>query len=675
MMWPVALVPAQVAPISTVAVSGQPAPEMPAGVTFSQIDFAFGFGYLNNTGQVAFLSFATGPGITGANDRGIWVGRPGALALAAREGNLAPDLPDGVVYATLNEAPNLSGDGAVSFRATLAGPGVTGANDDALFGGTNGAIRLAALEGDLAPGELGTTYAGFTGSPVNSFHQLAFGGVTGAGVETIWFGAPGSISRSTSVGDPADGFLPGVAYADLDIAGAQPVALNSAGQIVFSGRVVGPGIGAANDDALWGGLPLSPHLIARAGNGAPGGGAFSSFPNFVISDSGLAAFQAFLVGAPSGSFGIYREIIGAAESLDKVALEGEAAPSAGGATFNAEFGMNGNFVPRLNNINDIGYVAFRSRLSGTGVTVTNDVGIWGHNDLGVLSLLAREGNSLPAAGTNVFIGTINATPPALNSANRITFRAMLAGTGVSAANDAAIIAANGLGELVLAAREGQAIEISPGVFRTVTGFGNITGPGTQDGASTSWNDHCQLLFRATLSDGNTGLFIADVNATCRPVVTNGPAPQNVALGTDAEFSVAVAEPAGVSYRWLKDGAELSDGATGSGSVLSGATNATLHVLGCGPADAGNYRVVASNVCGQTTSSLAALTLNLGSITAASVPGGSLHLTWSGAPGIQLESATNLTPPITWTVVPGSAGASFTAIPMTAPQMFFRLATP
>lgn len=680
---------AQNVPISVVALSGQQAPGMPAGVTFSAIDFAFGFGYLNNTGHVAFLAFVQGPGITPDNDRGIWVGRPGALALAAREGNPAPDLPAGVVYGTLNEIPSLSGDGAVAFRATLAGTGVTFTNDQALFGGTNGAIRLGARVGDLAPGSPGTTYGSVTASSINSFHQLAFGGTTGAGDATIWFGAPGSINRSTSVGDPADGFPPGVNYAGLNLGGAlPPVALNSAGQIVFSGSVAGPGIGAANNDVLWGGLPLSPHRVAWTDTGGPG--EFVGYGAFVISDSGLAAFTTVIEGFPDPDrLGIYRIIIGSAASLNKVAVEGEVAPLGGGAVFDATGGLNGNFVPRLNNANG---VAFRSNLAGAGVAATNGAGIWGHDDLGSLSLLAREGNALPAAGTNVVIGAISRTPPALNGANRIAFRATLAGAGVPFGSEDALVAANALGDLVLAAQAWRTtVEVSPGVFRTVTSFGNIVGPGTQDGSSTSWNDHCQLLFRAALSDGNTGLFIADVNATCRPAITGAPVPANVALGDEAVFTVTASGPHtlysgpislcatltnkdALCYRWSKGGVPLTDGPTGSGSVISGAAAPALHVVGCGAADAGLYEVAVSDLCGSTTSA-ATLTVNLGPVMVTSVSDGKVNLSWFGAPSVRLQSATNLTATIAWADVPDTAGKSSTSVLMAGPQMFFRLASP
>ena len=76
---------AQTVPISAAAISSQQAPGLLVGVTFSPIDFAFGLGYLKNTGHVVFLAFVQGPGIAAGNDRGIWVGRPGALTLVEGE--------------------------------------------------------------------------------------------------------------------------------------------------------------------------------------------------------------------------------------------------------------------------------------------------------------------------------------------------------------------------------------------------------------------------------------------------------------------------------------------------------------------------------------------------------------------------------------------------------------
>ncbi|MEX2219704.1 MAG: hypothetical protein WD749_13205 [Phycisphaerales bacterium] len=68
----------------------------------------------------------------------------------------------------------------------------------------------------------------------------------------------------------------------------------------------------------------------------------------------------------------------------------------------------------------------------------------------------------------------------------------------------------------------------------------------------------------------------------------------------AEF---IADPPVSSYQWMKYNpatflfAPLSDGPTGTGSSIAGATTANLTITGAGPADIGYYRCVATNACG------------------------------------------------------------------------------
>jgi hypothetical protein len=595
---------AQSAPLRVVVLSGDAAPGGAPGVGFSSVDLGFGFAYLNNAGQVAFMANQTGPGVMAANDRGIWAGSPGALALAAREGDAAPDLA-GATYALLTETPSLSGDGAVAFRAVIAGPGIGPANDEAMFAGLPGAVRLAAREGDAAPGPPGSIYGSFAQSRVNSFHELAYIGTFGSGLQALWFGAPGGITHILSVGYPAPGLPPGISYGLL-AANAPSVVLNSAGQIVYRGMVAGPGIVAANDDAIWGGTPGSTHLIARAGAAAPGsvtypdGGIFSAFEDPVITDSGAAAFRAFLAGpsvTTANDFGIYREII--LGVLAKVAREGELAPGTGGAVFDRLDALATAGAPRMNNAHG---VSFRAVVSGAGTTPANDVGIFGHSDIGIVVLIARESDPVVAVGAGVTLGSINAVPPVLNGQNRVAFMATLTGGGVTLADDAAILATNGLGDLVVAAREGGAVEVSPGVLRTLTTIRVISGTGTQDGAPTSYNDRGVLIFRADLNDGRAAILLSDVNATCRPTVSSHPTDATSCVGGAASFGVSGAG-AGLSYQWRHDGLPLTDGAG-----VSGASTPHLMLSGLGTMDVGTYDCIVGNVCGGTASNGAVLTV-------------------------------------------------------------------
>src|SRR5687768_5267265 len=96
---------------------GQQAPGMPAGVTFSGAGGFFGpIGSFtgNRAGQVLFNGNVDGPGTDLNNDEGVWLGKPGALALIAREN--APITVPGTTNARLG-----SGTGFQSFVAPTAG--------------------------------------------------------------------------------------------------------------------------------------------------------------------------------------------------------------------------------------------------------------------------------------------------------------------------------------------------------------------------------------------------------------------------------------------------------------------------------------------------------------------------------------------------------------------------
>jgi hypothetical protein len=85
------------------------------------------------SGAIAFGSLLAGPGITTNNDSGIWSISPaGAITLLAREGDQAPRLPAGTLYAGF-EGPSISNSGRIIILARLRGPGVTSANNRALL--------------------------------------------------------------------------------------------------------------------------------------------------------------------------------------------------------------------------------------------------------------------------------------------------------------------------------------------------------------------------------------------------------------------------------------------------------------------------------------------------------------------------------------------------------------
>ena len=163
--------------------TGLPAPGTPSGVQFAAVEHpnpanpndslarTLEFS-LKESGQVAFFSFLKGPGVDASNDSGIWAGKPGALQLLARTGEHAPGtlagvnfgLPPGYVpvsgiFTALDDL-QFNNAGHVAFNGSVTGSYVTNANNNGLWCGAPGALKLVAREGDAAAGmAAGVTFA------------------------------------------------------------------------------------------------------------------------------------------------------------------------------------------------------------------------------------------------------------------------------------------------------------------------------------------------------------------------------------------------------------------------------------------------------------------------------------------------------------------------------------
>jgi hypothetical protein len=125
--------------------------------------------------------------------------------------------------------------------------------------------------------------------------------------------------------------------------------------------------------------------------------------------------------------------------------------------------------------------------------------------------------------------------------------------------------------------------------------------------------------------GSTGTVVATAGVnqlyrgmrfgpTTQPTVTilNQPLPQTVGLGGTATFTTYAAGGP-FTYQWQRNGANLTDGPSpsGSGAVISGSTSAVLTVSNAGVADSGAaYSVIVGNPTpnGSATSSTATLTV-------------------------------------------------------------------
>lgn len=232
--------------------------------------------------------------------------------------------------------------------------------------------------------------------------------------------------------------------------------INQQGRTAFFATLSGGDVVQGTDDnGIWAQDSTGAvQLVVRAGQQAPGtttGTVFSllsSSPAF--SADGRITFQSTLAGpdiTQSNASGIWTQDTGG--NIQLVARAGNSAP---GTT--ANFGM----IAGAPSVNSLGNIAFTAGLTGGGVTTANNRGIWS-NGSGTLSLVVRENDAATDAGTGVTFGDLETSNPIIGDNNEIAFRASLAGTGVTTANNASLWEASG-GTLSLVAREG---EVAPGV--------------------------------------------------------------------------------------------------------------------------------------------------------------------------------------------------------------------
>ncbi|MFN0134442.1 MAG: kelch repeat-containing protein [Phycisphaerales bacterium] len=80
-----------------------------------------------------------------------------------------------------------------------------------------------------------------------------------------------------------------------------------------------------------------------------------------------------------------------------------------------------------------------------------------------------------------------------------------------------------------------------------------------------------------------------------------PAPVALPERRDATFSVEAAGSGPVRFRWRRDGVDLIDGVTPSGSIIHGSRDKSLSIMSITPADAGVYTCLVQNLSGDANS--------------------------------------------------------------------------
>jgi hypothetical protein len=294
--------------------------------------------------------------------------------------------------------------------------------------------------------------------------------------------------------------------------------LNNSGQLVFRATLVGapghpfdvqPGL---DDFTIWTGTSAGISILARGNSPIPGQagrvwGNFSGAPG--ISDSGLVAFRGTMRGPgitdSVNDLALFRQPIAGGNAVI-VAQKGVAAPGTEAGTTFLQMGD-----PLMSSTGDI---VFNARLQGPSITSNvNEYALYAYRS-STTALVARQ--NFQATGLPSGVLYDNMYDAQVNSSGALAFTSLLKGTGVTNANNKAIYAEFG-GVLTLVVREGDQLEVLPGVFKTIESLGSTGGfentpplflsAGATDGQSRLWNDSGKLVFFASFTDGSQGIFI------------------------------------------------------------------------------------------------------------------------------------------------------------------------
>ncbi len=428
-----------------------PAPGTDAGVVFGNMNNSLTQLIAGDNGTIMIETVVKGTGVTGANDRGLWLVDPDdSVTFLTREGFQFSILWSWSFVESVANGP---------FVALYAREQASG-NDGIWRWSPVSGFELVALRLNPAPSAFpDCTYASFGRPVINRQGQIAFDAnltqeVVGASCPSTvfrWSGA-GEPQAVVSSGDIVPNFPVGTEFGAFGLAGNNvDPKINDAGDIAFLNNVLIPGTAQLfARSSLW---------VAKS-NG----------------DLALAMVQNQLLPGSSTELltspGINRFALG---SRGIVTLQATT------DTFGEDVILSG--VPTTNYI----------------FTALDDFGSNG------LKVIARVGE--PEPGTGILFGNLNQS--LMNGSGKLAFT-MYAGAGVASAHWTGSNPTN----LELIARIGDPIDFG-GTPRTVASFsgtslvtaGETGGTGNSDGLPSQFSNTAQVVFRAVFTDTNANAIV------------------------------------------------------------------------------------------------------------------------------------------------------------------------
>lgn len=261
-------------------------------------------------------------------------------------------------------------------------------------------------------------------------------------------------------------------------------------------------------------------------------------------------------------------------------------------------------------------------LPGEGLIAGRDGFFYGTTAAGGTNL----GGTIFRIATNAALVTLCSFNPTTNGAgpHGIAFGADGNIYGTTSGTNANIFRLSGFAPFVIVPPPDLALAVSTTGRVAVTAGGSTPlsyqwqkgGTNLSDGGSVSDSTTNPLVlslvtandagsYRVVITNiyGSVTSVAATVQVGYNPVITDQPQSLIVTSGTPAVFSTAATGSVPLIYQWQKGGINLTNGGT-----LSGISSNILTISSTTTTDAGNYRVIITNIFGIATSSVATLTV-------------------------------------------------------------------
>ena len=466
---------------------GDPDGEVAAGATI----WEFWDPAINDRGEITFSGTGHSPWHTGA-----WLVDEAGLHVIARDGMDAPGT-DGT-FGTMAYSAGLDQQGNVVLGTRTAEGNLQG-----VWKGRPGSLSLVALEGQPAPGS-GSVFHGFTTDPyplIGPDGTVLLHGSADDGYKWGWWtDRTGSLAPIAYDGHPAADLPNGYTYSTTG-----RTVMNQNGEVAFLAHYDPPGAAGGAIGGVWAEKAGTLHLVAETGGSFPDAGEFTHFYSLAFNNRQETATLAAMAGT---GIGIWMDTAG---GMTKVGAEGDPAPGMEADVTFSDF-LGAGFAPVLSNL---GQVAFYAEVEGPGVTDANRGGIWSTVS-GRLEMVIRAGDRAPGTPEGVvfrggWMFDDGARSLSLNDRGDLVFYAFLDGPGIDGSNNGGIWALAG-GEVILLAREGDTIEVDPGVFATIAelSYDDVLGSASGMTQRGCLNERGEVVFAAEFTDGIDRIVVATI---------------------------------------------------------------------------------------------------------------------------------------------------------------------